>query len=203
MAIDFPNSPTTGDTFSVGSKTWKWNGSLWVAVSSKLRWAYVTATTGTPTTGTYTDANGVSWKYYKWTGNGSVTTSGGVVDCLLVGGGGHSDGWSESGSGFVRDGVQQISAGTLTITIGQPGASGVLGTASSLGSISAGRGSSAVAQDGKAGRADVTSSITGTSLTYGSVLASVRANFGDGGENAGPGSSGVVIIRVPVEYALV
>jgi hypothetical protein len=28
-AIDFPNSPATNDTFTVGSITWKWNGATW------------------------------------------------------------------------------------------------------------------------------------------------------------------------------
>ena len=29
MAIDFPNSPNSGDTFSVGNVTWRWNGYAW------------------------------------------------------------------------------------------------------------------------------------------------------------------------------
>ena len=29
MAIDFPNSPNSGDTFSVGNITWRWNGYAW------------------------------------------------------------------------------------------------------------------------------------------------------------------------------
>ena len=28
-AIDFPNSPTTGDTFTVGDITWEWTGTTW------------------------------------------------------------------------------------------------------------------------------------------------------------------------------
>lgn len=31
MAIDFPNSPTTGQTFTVGSKAWVYNGTTWVS----------------------------------------------------------------------------------------------------------------------------------------------------------------------------
>lgn len=29
MAIDFPNTPATNDTFTSGSRTWKWNGTTW------------------------------------------------------------------------------------------------------------------------------------------------------------------------------
>ena len=34
MAIDFPNSPTTGDTFTVGNRTWKWDGTTWELVTT-------------------------------------------------------------------------------------------------------------------------------------------------------------------------
>lgn len=30
-AIDFPNSPTSGDVFTVGSRSWKWNGTAWAS----------------------------------------------------------------------------------------------------------------------------------------------------------------------------
>lgn len=29
MAIDFPNSPTLNQEFSVGDTTWYWNGTVW------------------------------------------------------------------------------------------------------------------------------------------------------------------------------
>lgn len=32
MAIDFPDSPTSGDTFTVGNRTWSYDGSFWVLV---------------------------------------------------------------------------------------------------------------------------------------------------------------------------
>jgi hypothetical protein len=34
MAIDFPNSPTTGQVFSVGTKSWVYNGSVWTSNAS-------------------------------------------------------------------------------------------------------------------------------------------------------------------------
>jgi hypothetical protein len=27
--LNFPNSPSTGDTYSFGAKTWEWDGSSW------------------------------------------------------------------------------------------------------------------------------------------------------------------------------
>ena len=31
MAIDFPNSPTQGDTYTVGGRSWTWNGTVWAS----------------------------------------------------------------------------------------------------------------------------------------------------------------------------
>lgn len=33
MAIDFPNSPTLGQSYSYGERSWVWNGSRWEGVS--------------------------------------------------------------------------------------------------------------------------------------------------------------------------
>jgi hypothetical protein len=35
-AIDFPNSPTTGQLFTVGDITWEWTGSVWQGLSPSL-----------------------------------------------------------------------------------------------------------------------------------------------------------------------
>ncbi len=32
MPIDFPDSPTTGQTYTSGSRTWRWDGEKWVVV---------------------------------------------------------------------------------------------------------------------------------------------------------------------------
>jgi hypothetical protein len=34
MAIDFPNSPTTNQIFTVGSRSWKWDGTIWAIYSN-------------------------------------------------------------------------------------------------------------------------------------------------------------------------
>lgn len=33
-AIDFPNSPTVGQLFSVGNTTWRWDGSFWTGIGN-------------------------------------------------------------------------------------------------------------------------------------------------------------------------
>ena len=35
MAMDFPNSPTVNQTFTVGDKTWKWTGTAWEIVVNR------------------------------------------------------------------------------------------------------------------------------------------------------------------------
>lgn len=34
MALDFPDRPNTGDTFTSGSVTWRWNGTVWLIAGS-------------------------------------------------------------------------------------------------------------------------------------------------------------------------
>jgi hypothetical protein len=33
-AIDFPDSPSVDDLFTAGNRTWKWNGTVWEAISA-------------------------------------------------------------------------------------------------------------------------------------------------------------------------
>jgi len=47
MAIDFPNSPSNNDEFTVGTTTWKYNGTAWVVVISQSE---ATIETGAVTT---------------------------------------------------------------------------------------------------------------------------------------------------------
>lgn len=88
-----PSTPAEGDVWvdTTGSTTIPklWNGSAWVTFSSGVLYdASVTATTGSPTTATYTNG-GINYKSYKFTGSGSITFSAaGFADILVVGGGG-------------------------------------------------------------------------------------------------------------------
>lgn len=89
MALSFPSSPTVGDIYTVGSKSWRWDGGIW---SSHLtdgtdgRWTLVlddpgtsltnwTSVDGTWALDTYienTDTSG--WSYMEWNGSFSSTT---------------------------------------------------------------------------------------------------------------------------------
>ena len=35
-AIDFPNTPTVGQTFTVGATTWKWDGTTWKSLGTVI-----------------------------------------------------------------------------------------------------------------------------------------------------------------------
>ena len=169
-------------------------------------WVTVTAVTGSPASASYTDADGVEWTYYKWTGSGSVTVTAGVVDALVLGGGGggKSGVWNGMG-GYSRTGLHVLPVGTHTITIGSGGAGGAASAAaaaggnSSIGSLVIGTGGGVANQ-----QTSFTSDITGTSLTYAEGAdTSPDTNFGDGGTQLSntAGSSGIAIIRVPSQFA--
>jgi hypothetical protein len=182
-------------------------------------WADITAVTGNPKKYEYTDANGVDWTAYEWAVDGSCTTTEGLGDVLLVGGGGGTYMTVNGMGGKLVTGTQKMSAGAQAVTIGaggahRPGGGAVdpaMGGPSTLGPLStgvsgigeAGSGSNTIAAPGL--YIPFTSSITGTSQQYGRVATDAnyggraRPNFGDGGWNGGaqPGSSGVVIVRVP------
>lgn len=53
-ALNFPTSPTTGDTYTANNKTWQWNGTSWLSVNTLLTEdAYTSASSITPDMGTY------------------------------------------------------------------------------------------------------------------------------------------------------
>ena len=36
MAIDFPNTPTLNQIYNNGGKSWRWDGSAWLMISSQV-----------------------------------------------------------------------------------------------------------------------------------------------------------------------
>lgn len=50
MALDFPTSPSLNDTYTLGSRTWRWNGVGWVLTgTTSVRSVAAGATSGTLT----------------------------------------------------------------------------------------------------------------------------------------------------------
>lgn len=59
-AIDFPNSPSVNDTFTVGERTWKWTGTAWDVVVTTQITGPAGATGATGATGPGVAAGGAS-----------------------------------------------------------------------------------------------------------------------------------------------
>ena len=66
-AIDFPNSPTVGQTLTVGQRTWQWNGSVWESDNDRSFVRTVSATApSAPVLGDewFNSATGRLYTYY-------------------------------------------------------------------------------------------------------------------------------------------
>jgi hypothetical protein len=222
-----PTSPYVGmvwvdTTDPANPKGMVWNGTKWSSFSGGLTglggWADVTATTGSPTKHAYTDANGYAWVAYEWTAAGSITATPGLLECFLISGGSGGDGVSQGAGGRVAEGLYRTTLTTAqAIVVGSAGSVGggagsrsyvanVVSTGYSSG-YWGGAGAFIASQSGApdlsqgAAHAGWPSSITGVSVDYGQVSATPRANRGDGSVGAIPGSTGVVIVRVPADNA--
>jgi hypothetical protein len=162
-----------------GTNTW-----TFVPFSSGSAKATVTGTTGSPTITTVGTKT-----VYKFTGAGSITTTAGEVDVLIVSAGSASGG-SDGNGGRIMSGIQTLTAATHTVAVGASG-----GTLSSVGPLSsgpAGRAFNSANQTGAGGTTAVpgtplTSSIDGTSRTYAASqnFGPSSTTFGDGGSFAG------------------
>lgn len=168
-----------------------------------LRSTDVTATTGSPTITTFTDSSSIGWTVYKFTAaSGSITFGkSAYADVLCVGGGGGY--WSTPNvwgcGGYVTPGFTLMPASTLTITVGAGGAAAANGGYSRIGTTIGAAGGPAGKERGagqwEAGNSNAgfTSTITGSSDTYGP--SNNTAKYGGGG-SSDSGAAGVVIIRV-------
>lgn len=56
MPIDFPNSPTAGDTYTVGSKTWQYDGTSWNVILGDVMLAVGSVTAEKISDGAITEA---------------------------------------------------------------------------------------------------------------------------------------------------
>jgi len=66
MAIDFPTSPTVGQTLTVGGSTWQWDGTAWNIVPVMQNTAVSDAPPANPTVGQFwwRSSNGQLYVYY-------------------------------------------------------------------------------------------------------------------------------------------
>jgi len=92
-------------------------------------WATITAVSGTYTQPRYeyTDADGMDWIAYEWTDDGTITTSDGLVDALIVGAGGPTGGplnytyMGYGGAGGVHAGAISLNGNSpINVQVGQP-----------------------------------------------------------------------------------
>lgn len=50
MALDFPTSPSLNDTYTLDSRTWRWNGVGWALMNSGIAYANTSLDYGLITT---------------------------------------------------------------------------------------------------------------------------------------------------------
>ena len=66
--------------------------------------------------------DGVVYRVAVWTGDGSITTSGGLVDAFLLGAGGGTTNYMWGMGGNTLRGLQSLDSGTQSVTVGTAGA---------------------------------------------------------------------------------
>ena len=154
----------------------------------------------------YTDADGIDWTAWEFGLDGDFTTTEGLIDALIVGGGGSPAAGNVivGAAATPMRAIRKLSAGKHTVTVGMSG------FPSGDDAMRHGNNSTIGAFIGYGGRygfvenLNISDDITGSIRTYG--LSGVVGlppqwpqGFGGGvqGGNGRPGGSGVVIIRVP------
>jgi hypothetical protein len=153
-------------------------------------WADVTVVTGVGTKYSYT-ADGTDWSCFEWTASGSVTSSGGLMECVLVSAGNPN---ANRECGQVDYGMLNVPGGEQTVTVGTLGGTNFSNSPSAIGPYTTRCvGGGAVPTGSNAPQeGDPTpyvSSITGVEYEYG--RGNRTTNFGDATQ------SGTVTFRVP------
>ena len=198
-------------------------------------WATITGVTGTYKKPRYeyndgpNGVGGTDWVAYEFTDDGTLTTSGGLMDTWLVSGGtgASTNGGYEGpgGGGAIVQGIQVHQSGDLPVVVGYGGVTtGSIyqcwGGRSSIGTLTTGIGGLVSGQggenvpggSGKPGEylqmtAPVVSSITGSEREYsagsgGDAWPANQPNSGNGcNKSQSKAEDGVVIVRVPKAYA--
>jgi hypothetical protein len=191
------------------------DGSVWVKVYPEFApglegvgdWNDVTSVTGASGNRyTYT-ADGTNWVAYEFTDDGTLQTSGGLLDLLVIGGGAKEN--NDRGMpGNVAHGVEEIPSGNHNITIGAgAGVHNYPGSPTNLGDLLLYGGgtypSVSITADTFPG---VYSKIQGPTegkwFACGSLSPNKQGNAGDSGNSVLNGQNGIAIVRVPANHAL-
>ena len=177
MAWDFPNSPTTGQTFTpAGGPTYVWNGYAWAtgAVAGRPP----TVQTFLSGSGTYVSPPGVVW-----------------LDVLCVGGG--AGGGGATGNGATPPGGTGTAGGNTTFGSLTAGGGGI-STYSGPGTPGTGSGGNVFNLTGGSGNAVINTAavisppggIAGNSILSGGGAAYLNAAGGNAAANTGSGGAG-------------
>lgn len=171
MAFDLPDSPVSGDTYTIGGHIWQYDGTAWGAMgatSPGIKTQVFTAS------GTYTPSPGMKYCMIECMGGGG---GGGAVDGAAntsrAGGSGGGGGYSQALKSAAAVGASQ------TVTIGALGAAGTAGDNNGSAGTATSVGSLCVANGGGGGQSSPT----------GFGLAGVGATAGTG-DIASPGPKG-------------
>jgi hypothetical protein len=123
MPIDFPDSPSLNQTFTSGSTTWRWNGTVWLVVRDFAPAGATGATGATGQTGAngQTGATGVTGAQGETGATGQTGANGQTGATGLTGAQG------ETGATGLTGAAGQTGATGLTGAAGQTGATGVTG----------------------------------------------------------------------------
>ena len=187
------------------------DGGKWVEIGANSGelpglggWTTIEEVSGTYDKHEYNDADG-DWVAYEFKDNGTITTSGGIVDALLVGGGSYRTSVPRFCGGRVNEGLLLIGEShTITVGKGQQTQSATWGSGSAIsGVIEQGPvpypATGNYADAGTAPNGGVISNITGSEVNY--AAHSLGTPGGSTAVNNTAGLDGVVVIRVPAANA--
>ena len=166
--------------------------------------AFVWATVSNTPTGTYKGDDGHTYAYYLFESNGTLTvTTAGLLEVLLVSGGGGSADYANAtngAGGYIITGLHRFDASPHAVTVGNGGKrasslAGTLAQPSGIGDVTTGRAGYGYGTASASGdfKAPYTSTITGKPIKV-SGREGEGGQYGAGGANKA-GQAGVVIAK--------